>query len=214
MRYFLLLLGWMVAAHAQTTSDPAALLQQAQSAYASKRYDLVVPLIEKLLASNPPSNVVASAQELRAKTYQDWLQWLQQSEASVAEMMASNTTAIAAAKEELAKAREAFAAETAKAGSGFKSGSAGGKGGRGSGSSGGVTQMGKMSSALSDEMKAVAAAEKKLSDLEAKQYNLNSQLTNLRRYSAQIQARMTELNIQPKGEQPPPTAPAPAAAPK
>jgi len=201
-----------VGLHAQTPSDPAALLQQAQSAVTNKRYDLAAPLLEKILAGSAPSNVVATAQELRATTYQDWFQWLQQSQATLNQMITSNSTALTAAKEDLRKAREAFAAETTKAGSGFKAGSAGGR--KGAGSSGGSSKMGKLSGALADEMKAVSSAEKNVNDLERQQQYLNAHLTAITRYSTQIQARMTELNIKPKAEQPPPTAPSPTRPPQ
>jgi uncharacterized protein involved in exopolysaccharide biosynthesis len=192
MRWLFLFSFVAVNSFAQTTSDVSAQLQQAQSALENRRYDIAAPLLEKVIASNPPSIIAGVAQELRTKTYQDWHQWLQQSATTLSETVASNATAIAAAKEEARKAREAFNAESKKLG-GFKKG--------------GTAQMGKTGASLSDEMKAMAAADKQVSDLEQKQQPLISQLTVTQRYLAQVQARMTALNIKPKAPSPAPPPP-------
>jgi prefoldin subunit 5 len=174
-------------AQTTTTSQVSVMLQQAQTALDSRRYDVAAPLLEKILASNPPSIIAGVAQELRVKNYQDWFQWLQQSQVILDAMIVTNTAALTTAKEERQKAQDAFNAASLKHRS---------------------ARTGKMGSGLIAEMKAVTTTEKQVSDLDAKQQSLNNQLALIKRYVAQIQSRMTELGIKPKAE-PPPSPPPP-----
>ncbi len=192
--------GQWLAAEQVAAMESKQLLQQVNAALANRRYDIAVPLLDKLLASNTPSNLVTTAQEMRVKAYQDWLQSLEQSLARLEDMSVSNSTTIAAAKEQLDKAHNALRAASQKAsGSSFKQSgqdTGGGKRrtrGKGGGS---APRMGQLSDAVQHDMEEVANREKKLADLERKQADLNMQLASVRHILPQVQTRMTELGIE------------------
>lgn len=182
-----------LAANAATQS-----LAQAQNALAMRRFDVAAPLLDQLVASQAPSNLVALAQQLRVKAYQDWLQSLQESLAKLETDLASNAAAAVTARQEFDEAQTALRAAESEL-----------RARRG----------GLVGSLLQAQQQRVAAAQKKVADLERERADLNLQLAATKRTLAQVQARMTELNVPPmpvaKAEplRPPPPPPPPPPEP-
>ncbi|MCX7887257.1 MAG: hypothetical protein N3B01_08425 [Verrucomicrobiae bacterium] len=184
---------WFTAS--EVAADNAAqLLAQARSALTQHRYDVAVPLLEQLGGGSAPADLVATAQQLRAKAYQDWIQSLRQALETLQENLETNSVAVAAAKEDLDNTRTALRDADAKLRAQY----------------GGLT-----GTALQAEHQKVAAAQKKLAELERKQSELALQLAAVKRTLAQVQGRMAELNIpatpiaraEPASQLPPPSPP-------
>jgi len=197
------------------TNEAAALLQQARQALANNRFDLAAPLLDKVLAGPAPSNLFATAQQMRVKTYQDWLQSLQQSVAKLEALSASNAAAFATAKQRHDEAQNALRAAAQKAAGETRTQRLPQtqdqpEGGPKRPKDDGI-RMGWVTDVVKEEFAQVAEAQKKLGELEREQVNLNAQMAGAKRVLAQVQTRMAELNIpaaivaEPPPPPPPPT---------